>query len=291
MGVEYAANGDSAATNDGTKLSSDFEVVSLTIPIGAAQMLENSASSFYNALQTRVERRFSRGFTFISSYTFSKALTDAPSFRSTGQEGDTAMDPTNLRLEWGRLGWDSRHRLVTSYVYELPFGPGQRFGAGGGPFLGRLISGWQLNGIWQFQSGSPFTVGVSGDLANIGAPNNNTNRANLVLGQPVQLARDQRSTRRWFNTAAFATPPSFTFGNVGRNTVDGPGLISMDVSVAKNTQITERTRVQFRAEFFNLPNHPNFSTPGRFVNTPQFGTVTGQRTSARQIQFGMKVVF
>ena len=97
--------------------------MSLTIPIGAGQMLENSASSFYNALQVRLERRLSQGFTFIGSYTYSKALTDAPSFRSTGQENDTAMDYTNLRLEWGRLGWDARQRLVLGHVYELPFAP------------------------------------------------------------------------------------------------------------------------------------------------------------------------
>ena len=78
---------------------------------------------------------------------------------------------------------------------------------------------------------------------------------------------------------------------MGRNTVDGPGLVSFDVSVSKNTQITERVRVQFRAEFSNFPDHPNYSTPGRFVNTPQFGTITGQQTSARQIQFGMKFIF
>lgn len=148
-----------------------------------------------------------------------------------------------------------------------------------------------MNGILQLQSGNPFTVSVSGDLANIGAPNNNTNRANVVLGEPVQLAREERTTSRWFNTSAFATPPSFTFGNAGRNTVDGPGLISLDLSVANNIPITERTRAQFRAEFFNLPNHPNYNTPGRFVNTPQFGTINGQRTSARQIQLALKVIF
>ena len=107
----------------------------------------------------------------------------------------------------------------------------------------------------------------------------------------MQLERGQRTTARWFNTAAFSTPPSFTYGNVGRNTVDGPGLVSLDASLSKNFPITEKVRGQFRAEFFNLPNHPNFSFPGRSVNTPQFGTVTSQRTSARQIQFAMKVVF
>jgi hypothetical protein len=272
-------------------LITDFELVSPIIPIGAAQMLENSASSSYNGLQVRFEKRFSQGLTFITTYTLSKALTDAPSFRSTGQESDTAMDPTNLRLEWGRMGWDSLHRFTTGYVYELPIGRGRAFGGDMHRMLDFVIGGWQLNGIVQLQSGNPFTIGVSGDIANIGAPNNNTNRANYVGGQTVQLPREERTTARWFNTAAFATPPTFTFGNVGRNTVDGPGLISIDASLAKNNRITERVNAQFRAEFFNLPNHPNYNTPGRFVNTPQFGTVVGQRTSARQVQLALKLVF
>jgi len=276
---------------DGTKLSSDFEVVSYKIPIGAAQMLENSAASFYNGMQLRVEKRTSAGLTFIGSYTFSKALTDAPSFRSAASESDTAMDPLNLRLEWGRMGWDSTHRLVTGYVYELPFGKGRKLAGAVPKWADYLIGGWQMNGILQLQSGNPFTINVSGDLANIGAPNNNTNRANLVPGQSVQLDRDLRTTARWFNTAAFATPASFTYGNLGRNTVEGPGLVSLDASLSKNFPITEKVRGQFRGEFFNLPNHPNFSVPARAVNTPQFGTVTSQRTSARQIQLGMKLVF
>jgi hypothetical protein len=268
---------------EGTQLVTDFELVSRLIPIGAAQMLENSASSFYNGFQLRFEKRFSQGLTFITTYTFSKAMTDAPSFRSTAQESDTAMDPTNLALEWGRMGWDARHRFTTGYVYELPFGRGTGL-------LNKIAGGWQLNGIVQLQSGNPFTIGVSGDIANIGAPNNNTNRANYVGGDP-DLPGDQRTTERWFNTAAFATPATFTFGNVGRNTVDGPGLVSIDASLAKNTFVTERVNAQFRAEFFNMPNHPNYNTPGRFVNTPQFGTVVGQRTSARQIQLALKLVF
>jgi hypothetical protein len=200
------------------------------------------------------------------------------------------MDPNNLRLEWGRMGWDALHRFTTGYVYELPVGRGRAAGGTMPVLLDKIIGGWQLNGILQLQSGNPFTIGVSGDIANIGAPNNNTNRANYVGGDP-NLPRDERTTSRWFNTAAFATPATFTFGNVGRNTVDGPGLISLDASLAKNTFVTERVNAQFRAEFFNLPNHPNFSTPGRFVNTPQFGTVVGQRTSARQVQLALKLVF
>lgn len=180
---------------EGTKLLTEFELVSPLIPIGAAQMLENSASSFYNGLQVRFEKRFSQGLTFITTYTLSKALTDAPSFRSTGQESDTAMDPKNLRLEWGRMGWDALNRFTTGYVYELPVGKGRALGGSMPALLDKIIGGWQLNGIVQLQSGNPFTIGVSGDIANIGAPNNNTNRANYVSGSP-NLSRGERTTSR-----------------------------------------------------------------------------------------------
>lgn len=275
---------------DDLQLSNQFELVSRVIPIGAAQILENSASSNYNGLQLRVERPYKNGFTLIGTYTWSKALTDAPAFRSIGQESDTNMDPRNLGLEWGRMGWDIRHRAVLGYVYELPFGAGKKFLHDRG-WMNRVVGGWQLNGIWSFQTGLPFTVGVPTDIANTGATNGGSNRANVVPGQDPYLPSDQRTTGRWFNTAAFATPAAFTFGNVGRNTMTGPGLVTLDTSLSKLTQITERVGLQFRAEAFNLANHPNLGIPGRQVGTPQFGTITSQSTPARQFQLAAKIIF
>ncbi len=274
---------------DGLKPITDFEIISSDIPIGFTQVLENSARSNYHALQIRLERRFTSGFTLLGSYTFGKALTDAPSFRSTGQEQDSIMDQNRLFLEYGRMGWDVRHRFITTTVYELPFGRGKKFAGPSSGLAQRLIGGWQFSAIINMQSGEPFTIGVSGDTANIGT--GNVVRANYVTGQEVRLPREQRATARWFNTAAFTTPATFSFGNVGRNTVEGPGLVMIDAMLAKTTQLTERLSFQFRAEVFNLPNHPNYSIPGRLVNTPQFGTVTTQRTSARQWQFAGKFVF
>jgi len=275
---------------DGLKLLTPFELVSRYIPIGAAQILENSASSSYNAFQLRAERPYRNGFTLIGTYTWAKALTDAPSFRSTGAEPDTTLDPRNLRLEWGRMGWDIRHRAVAGFVYELPFGRGKRFRNQGG-IANVLLGGWQMNGLWGVQTGTPFTINVSVDTANIGSTNGGVNRGNVVLGQSVSLPADQRSTSQWFNTAAFTAPPAYTFGNAGRNTVTGPGLITADTSLAKNTRLTERVALQLRFEAFNLINHPNYSTPNRSVNSPQFGSITSQNGSARQFQLGGKVVF
>ncbi len=274
---------------EGLRPITDFEIVSRDIPIGSAQILENSARSNYHALQIYLERRFTSGFALSSSYTFGKALTDAPSFRSTGAEADTTMDDSRLFLEYGRMGWDVRQRFVTTTVYELPFGRDKRFAGPDSGFAQRLIGGWQLSTIVSLQSGEPFTITVSGDTANIGA--GGVTRANYVAGQKVQLPRNQRTPARWFNTAAFATPATFTFGNVGRNTVEGPGLVMVDAMLAKTIRLTERLGFQFRAEVFNLPNHPNYSLPGRTVNAPGFGTVTSQRFIARQWQFAGKFVF
>jgi outer membrane receptor protein involved in Fe transport len=274
---------------DGLKPVVDFEIVSPVIPIGFTQVLENSAKSNYHALQVRVERRFVSGFTLLTSYSFGKALTDAPSFRSVGAEQDSIMDQTRLFLEYGRMGWDVRHRLVSTVVYELPIGKGKRFAGPENGVVQRLIGGWQLSGISNFQTGEPFTISVAGDTANIGTAG--VNRANEVPGQEVSLDRSERTAARWFNTTAFSTPATFAFGTVGRNTIEGPGLMVIDAMLAKTTQLTERIGLQFRAEVFNLANHPNFGQPGRQVNTTQFGTITGQRVPARQWQFAAKLLF
>ena len=275
---------------DGLTLPVQFDLVSRVIPIGAAQMLENSASSSYNGLQVRVERPYQNGFTVIGTYTWSKALTDAPSFRSAGNEPDTTLDPRNLRLEWGRMAWDIRQRGVLGFVYELPFGHGKRYLNRTG-VLDVVLGGWQVNGIWALQTGAPFTINVSTDTANIGSTNGSVNRGNVVPGQAVYLAADKRSTARWFNTAAFSAPPAYTFGNAGRNTVTGPGQLTADTSASKTTRLTERVGLQLRFEAFNLVNHPNYGTPNRSVNSLQFGSITSQVGSARQLQLGGKVVF
>ncbi len=146
--------------------------------------------------------------------------------------------------------------------------------------------------IYQAQSGFPFTIGVVGDTANVGALLNvNPVRANTVPGQDPNLPRGERSTDRWFNTAAFMTPAAFTFGNVGRNTMTGPALHKVDLALEKRIPVGGDEAILFRTEVFNLFNHTNLGTPERFVNTPQFGTVIMAATPARQIQFVLRYMF
>ncbi len=202
------------------------------------------------------------------------------------------QDSFHLRNEWGVAGCDIPHRFVTSLIYKIPLtSRGQAFG---GVLAGLRypLADWQFAAIYQIQSGFPFTVGVFGDTANAGSLLNvNPVRADVVPGVSPELLPSQRSAARWFNPSAFVTPPAFTFGNVGRNTMRGPSLNKADLALDRSFSLRERPELSFRAEFFNLLNHTNLGTPERFVNTPQFGSITEAATSARQIQLALRLKF
>jgi hypothetical protein len=170
-----------------------------------------------------------------------------------------------------------------SAVYNIP--------SLGGSGLSRAITqNWSLSAIYQVQSGFPFTVSVFGDTANAGTLlGENPIRANIT-GQPV-FGPGTRTADRWLNPAAFSTPPAFTFGSAGRNSVYGPGMQTLDLALHREFAIAEKVRFQFRAEFFNALNHTNLGTPNRFVNTPQFGTITEVATPAREVQLGARISF
>lgn len=266
----------------GMVLPSDTAITSTTFPVSGINLLENSAQSWYQAGYVNVRRRFSRGWTFLANYTYAKNLSDAPDFRSPMFESAAPQDNSNLRLEKG-LSCDVRHRFALSMVYGIP--ALKKSG-----FVNKVTKDWRLSAIYQAQSGFPFTISVFGDTANAGTLlGENPIRANLT-GQPVFDA-NSRTADRWFNTAAFSTPAAFTFGNVGRNTVYGPGRQTLDLALQREFAMTETIKVQVRAEAFNALNHTNLGTPNRFVNTPQFGTITEAATPGREIQFGLRVSF
>jgi hypothetical protein len=155
----------------------------------------------------------------------------------------------------------------------------------------RLITeNWRFTTIYQAQSGMPFTISVFGDTANSGTVlGENPIRAN-VTGQPV-FGPGTRAASKWFNPAAFAAPPAYTFGDAGRNSVYGPPLQTLDFALARTFRLTERASFQFRGEAFNALNKVNLGTPNRYVNTPQFGTVTMAMTPGREIQLSARVLF
>ena len=153
-----------------------------------------------------------------------------------------------------------------------------------------LTRNWRLSTVYQIQSGFPFTISVFGDTANSGTVlGENPIRANYT-GQAV-FGPGTQNTSQWFNPAAFAAPPAYTFGNLGRNTVYGPGMQTLDLALMRAFPLRERLSMEFRAEAFNSLNHSNFGTPNRFVNTPQFGTITEASTSGRVFQLSARLSF
>jgi hypothetical protein len=150
--------------------------------------------------------------------------------------------------------------------------------------------GWRLSTIYQVQSGFPLTISVFGDTANAGTIlGDNPVRANYT-GEPV-FGPGTHTPERWFNPAAFAAPPAYTFGNVGRNTVVGPGMRMLDVALARDFTLTESLKFEVRGELYNALNHTNLGTPNRFVNTPQFGTITEASTPGRDAQLSARISF
>jgi hypothetical protein len=248
-----------------------------------------AGSSIYHSAQFKAERRFSRGFSLLGAYTVSKMITDATSRLAINFSNPGYQNNNNLRLERSLGNVDIPQRLVVSYNFELPFGPGKALlGAGG--VAGKIFGGWQVNGITTIQSGPPLGLSTSANQTNSfgggSRPNNNGTSAKITEGSTVDRLN------RYFDTSVFSQPAPFTFGNVARTLPDvrEPGLVNFDFSVIKNTRVNERASVQFRAEFFNLLNNTNFGPPGTTFGTPTFGVI-GSAADARIIQLGMKLLF
>jgi hypothetical protein len=245
-------------------------------------MLSNSNNSTYHSLQIKLEKRYSNGLSFLASYAWQKALDGT----SNDQNGNGADDPFNLHTMKGPSDYDVTHRFVFSYGYELPFGRGRAFGSNIPRLLDQFVGGWQLAGITTFQTGFPFTpqLGAS-DPANV---NYAYARRPDVLGTG---SLSNPNINQWFNINDFGVPQPFTIGNAGRNILRGPKFQNWDISLLKNFHFTERRYLEFRAEFFNAFNHPNFSLPNTNIEDKIHG---GQITSAydpRIMQFALKLYF
>ena len=256
--------------------------------------------SNYQSVNLRVEKRFSHGLTFLTNYTISKNTESGGSGNAIfNQQGDTrAWDKYNLRLERGLSPLDIPQKFVTSALYELPFGPGKRYLAGRG-IAGEIFGGWKVNGILTLQKGFPtdFRYPVLPPVFNT------LNRPNRVIGQPLLVANP--GFDQYFNPLAFSAPPQVlnnlgqliqTFGNAGRAILRGPGSRNLDFSLFKEFRITERTRLQFRGEAFNVSNTPTFTLPsatssGLTWGNANFGKLSGSQTVGRQIQFGLKLLW
>jgi len=251
----------------------------------------------YNSLVVDVRRSFSSGFQFRGNYTYSKNLDDGSAW-NTSVSGNTPAFvefPLNPKLDWGPAATDVRHAASFNGSYELPFGPKRRYLQHASRPVRFFAYGWTASAIFTVQTGFPFTPQLgynptgNGDTRNPVRPNwNPAFKGDLY----------PRSVSQYFNPAAFLPPSTGTYGNVSRDSLIGPGLTQLDFSVSRNAHFTERLGLQFRAEFFNILNHTNLSTPNEVVYSsatsgisPTAGLITSTSTTSRQIQFGAKLQF
>lgn len=249
-------------------------------------------ASTYHSLQVKGEMRKSYGLTLLSAFTWSKMMSNANISDATigTNNNTTPQNPYDLAAERSVSEIDIPFSFVTNATYDLPFGRGMRFGPSARSWENAIVGGWQVNAIWTEQSGLPlvFSAPITG-VAN-GRPNLVPNVNPKVVGKRTNSQR----VSKWFNTAAFVTPPPYTFGNVRRtfDGVRGPGVQNVDSSLIKNSKI-ESLNVEFRAEFFNVTNTPHFSLPNTAVQNAAFGTVGSTVISPpqRELQFGLKLMF
>jgi hypothetical protein len=272
------------------------------------QIMDALADSTYNALQASLTRRFTGNWQTQVSYTFSKSIDDSSG--AYGLDGGGAVyNPTNVAADRGLSNFSRKHNFRVSGIYALPF---KAKGA-----VGQMVNGWQITGIYTYLSGAPVSVGTIANRVHnsLGA---NAARPDAVAGCDLQVGQyspEQAATSGstpWFNSACFTPGPVGTYGNAGRSTIIGPNLWGMDASVTKDwkvSKISEQFTVQFRAEFFNILNHPTFQAPNTTVfnaalssavaTNPYAGTtanasagrITATNSQPRQIQFALKVVF
>jgi hypothetical protein len=263
---------------------------------GVFEMDDDIFNSNYNSLQAKLEKRFSQGISFLVSYTYSRCL-DVYSGDFNGWPEQTY----NMRADYGPCDQNFPQLFSFSGVYQLPFGQGRHFGSGVGRGLNALVGGWNVSGIAAADSGAPFTVFLPVDNANVGT----SQRPNFVPGCQLRPSGFQQNPYHWYNTACYTMPAPYTFGDVSRNSLRGPDFRDVDFALFKDFKLTESKTLQFRSEFFNLPNRANFSPPGGSATgsysslggsvSSTFGTPTFMQifsaSAAREIQFALKLLF
>jgi hypothetical protein len=248
--------------------------------LGNLPLYAPRGSSLYNAATINVEKRFSKGFSILSNYSYSRAL---------GNTAAGPKSPYNMRDSYGPLSFDVRNHFIFSAVWDLPFGKGKAFFSGVPSAVDKIVGGWGINGIATLQGGTRTNVGL-----NVSLGKTFTNSRPNVISDPTQGVA--RQPYAWFNTAAFVVPTNAEiaagnfFGNAGAGIIANPGLVNFDISLLKNVSVKEKVKVQFRAEFFNSTNTPYFGGLGTTVGTATFGKLTSA-SDPRVVQLGLKLTF
>jgi hypothetical protein len=269
--LNYAAPGTGAT---GLRLFQAFGRTSSTTLRAYGQ------NSNYNSLQANLNWRFSHGVMFTVAYAFSKSL-DVVS-----NQGGITMPYLPVNRQYGLSSFDQTNLLTISHTYELPFGKGRHFLNHGG-IPSRIAGGWQMNGVFRFQTGTPFSPSVDATACNCPG---NSNLAN-VLG-PIQYLGGVGPGQPWMAASAFGVPAANQFGNAGRDIIRGPGLTNYDFSIFRSFSIGERVHTEFRGEFYNVTNTPHFGNPNATVGSASFGLITASGYNGnRQVQLGLRVTF
>ncbi len=240
------------------------------------------ANSSYHALEMKLEKRYAKGLTLLVSYTYSKNIDlGIGSFSGDSVSAGAIQDYHNLHNEYAPSALDQTHRLVANAVYELPFFSKQQ------GVVGRILGGWEIGGILSLFSGSP--LGITQQTNNTdsqgGGQRPNWTGVSASIGSPT--------VDRWFDTTQFTVAPAYAYGNVARtlNGLRADGLQQLDVTLNKNVTIHERVKLQFRAEFFNFTNTPQFAPPNTALGAPAFGVISTQNNQPRVVQFALKFLF
>jgi hypothetical protein len=244
--------------------------------------LYTDSNSSYNALQAQLQKRFSRGFTLSSSYTWGKIIDEMSGGNAFAQLSQQAyQNPLDRRSERGSGDFDVRHRWASSFLYELPVLPGTQWYA-------RAFGGWELGSIFILSTGTPIPLLTGRDNSLSGV---NNDRPNVVGDWHLPAGRSRaEQIANYFNTAAFQPNATGAFGNAGRNIVFGPGSVSLDMSLSKSVRISEAHRVQLRFDAFNLPNRPNLGDPVGTLTSPAFGRIQSSG-AGRILQVSAKYSF
>jgi hypothetical protein len=241
---------------------------------GTIQYFSQDMSSSYHSLQAKIGKRYSSGFSFLASYTFSKAMLNQ----------NAPVTGGNNAFETSLADYDIPQNFAFNASYELPFGKGRHFLSSSRGLLNALAGGWQTQGIAGRRSGLPFTPTISTDPANVGLSNERPNRRGSGgLSNPTPDL--------WFDKTAFTAPAAFTYGNSGRYILQAGPLRFLDMSVFKEFSPTEKSRLQFRLEAFNLTNTASFNPPGTAIDTASGGKVTSSSNNPRQLQVALKYLF
>ncbi len=253
-------------------------------------LIESRGRSDYDALQVEFQQRLDRGLSILAAYTLAESMDDASGFFASAGDPNFPQDSRNPELEYARSGFDVRHGFSTSFAWELPFGAGRTWLDGGGA-AAAILGNWDLQGIVTLSSGRPFTVALLPEV-----DNSNTGRSTLGFGandRPNRIGEPRLANpthEAWFETGAFATPPYGSFGDVGRNILEGPGYANVNLGVHKNVPLGESATFQVRVEAFNLFDRVNLDLPDAFLGSPTFGQVVSAG-GPRRCQFGFKLLF